>query len=244
MSDWQSLSSFAKVREPIDLVAVNRIAPGFTVYKTGKSDGVATSPGYRTGDYLLFDASNTSKRFQMKNAWFLLGGTIIWEGADLDDSMGAKLIAPATVGVNSAGDFNKYALGGGANMYVPAAPGAGAWTLDLAAVHTSTSVLKCCPVPSTTNTGYFDYDVDTNVLTVNTGATGGYNLFDFELTMMHLAYGIWGKKYDGAETSLDVTEVVGKTLLPNWIVQIDLTTVKVSGIKVGVLMTTAVRGNT
>jgi hypothetical protein len=178
----------------------------------------------------------------MKQPWFLLGGRVIWEGADLDDYMNAKLVAPATAGVNSAGDFNKYAIGGGLNMFIPAAPGAGAWTLNLAEKFTSTDVLKCCPVPSPTNTGYFDYDIDTNTLTVNAGA-GGYNLFDFEVTMFYLAHRIWGSKNDGGESHLDVTEVVGKTLLANWVVQLDLVTAKTSGIKAGIVMTTAVRVN-
>lgn len=241
--DWSALSQFAKIREPVKIVAVNKIAPGYTVYQTGKGDGVATSPGFRTGEDLKFDYVTTSRRFQMKQAWFLLGGRVIWEGADLDDHMNAKLVAPATVGTNAAGNFNKYALGGGLNMFVPATPGAGAWTLDLTEKYTGTDVLKCCPVPSSTNTGYFDYDIDTNTLTVNATATGNYNLFDFELTMFHLASRIWGSKMDGAESHLDVTEVVGKTLLANWIVQLDLVTVKTSGIKVGVVMTTAVRAN-
>lgn len=252
MADWNALSQFGKMRAPPLITAVNRIAPGFTIYLTGKGDGVATSPGYRTGDSLAFDANNKTKRFQIKNAWYLLGGRIVWEGADLDDYMGAKLIAPATAhGVNAAGDADKVALGGGANMYVPAAPGAGAWTLDLTAKHASTDVLKCVPVPSVTNTGYYDYDVDTNVLTVNpdwngnpNSQTGSHHLYDFELTMMQLAAYVWGKKQDGGESSLDVTEVIGKTLLSPWVVQIDLNTVKTSGIKVGVIMTTAVRGNT
>lgn len=226
------------------VVAVNRIAAGYTIYPSGKSDALQAS-GYRAGVDMIFDADNKVRRFQMLSNWYGIGGRVIWEGADLADYMSAKLKAPATAhGVNAAGDFNKYALGGGANMYIPAAPGAGAWSLSLTEKHTGTNVLKCVPVPVAGNAGYFDYNSTTNVVTVNATQTGGYNLYDFEVTLFQFASHCWGKKQDGSESSIEIPDVIGKLLFSQWVIEFTLTTAKTSGIKVGMIMIAAVKGNT
>lgn len=243
MADWTTSDEFARVRGPIPLVSINRIPPGYTIYPTGKADALQAS-GYRAGVPLTFDAANKTRRFRLNGHWFGIGGRLIWQGADLADYMKAFLKAPATVhGVNSAGDFNKYNLGGPYNVYIPAAPGAGAWSLDLVAVHTGTSVLKCVPVPASGNNGWFDYDSLTNVVTVNATQTGGYNLYDFDVTLFCFADGIWGRKQDGAESSLEIPDVVGKLLFSTWVIDFELVTVKTETIGVGLVMITAVKGN-
>jgi hypothetical protein len=245
MADWTSPEEFARVREPIKLVADNRLPPGYTVYPTGIADALQAS-GYRAGTALKFDANNKVRRFQMLNHWYGIGGRAIWEGADLDDYLNGFLKAPATShGVNTAGDFNKYAVGGGINMFTPAAPGAGAWSLSLTEKHTGTQVLKCVPVPSSTGTGFFDYDSQTNVIAVNATQTGGYNLFDTELTLHCFGAGCWGAKSNGgsAETKLEIPGVVGKLLFNSWVIEFTLVTTKTADIKVGFIMITGVKGN-
>lgn len=237
-------NALMQVTEDRRIVGVtNRIPAGHTIYLTGKADGITSTPGYRNGDSLIFDANNKVKRFQLMGHWYGIGSRLIWEGADLEDYMSASLIAPATVGTNTTGDFNKVALGGGANVYVPAAPGTGAWTLDLTEKHTSTQVLKCTPVPKAGNTGFFDYNSSTNVLTVNYTQTGGYNLYDFSATLLKFASHCWGRKQDGCESALEIQGIIAKLLFNSWVIDFTLTTAKTSGIKVGLIMTTAVKGN-
>jgi hypothetical protein len=223
------------------IIAINRIPAGFTVYPTGQAD--SPTNGLRQGDELIFDANNKIKSFRINSHWYGIGGRVFWEGADLADSMKAFLKCPATVGVNQAGDFNKVATGLGFNVYVPSTPGAGAWDLDLTEVYTGTTILKCVPVPSAGNNGFFDYDSDTNVLSVNADQAGGYNLYDAELPIFCFAHKIHGKKQDGSESLLEIPDVVGKLLLNTWKIEFELVTAKTQDIKVGVVMVTAVKSN-
>ena len=222
--------------------AGNRIPAGFTVYPTGVGDALQAS-GYRLGNVLKFDANNKTKRLQFLNHWYGIGGRIIWNGADLSDSMSAFLRAPATGGINQAGDFNKYNLGGSFNMFVPTTPTEGAWDLNLSEVHTGTTVLKCVPVPVAGNTGFFDYDSDTNILTVNYEQKGGYNLYDFEATLFCFAANIFGLNGDGKESSLEVPDLVGKLLYNTWVIDFVLSTDKTDTIECGVIMISAMKGN-
>lgn len=224
------------------IVAINRIPAGHTVYPTGQADAYQAN-GHRSGDILTFDANNKVKCFKMLSHWYGIGGRVIWEGADLADDMHAFLKAPATVGTNSTGDYTKAATGLGFNLFVPTAPGAGDWTLDLAEKYTGCDVLKCVPVPVAGNTGFFDYDSDTNVLTVNASQEGGYNLYDATIPLFCFAHKIFGRKQDGAESSLEIPDVVGKLLFNTWCVEFTLNTAKTSGINVGIQMITAVKGN-
>ena len=225
-----------------DIVAINRIPAGYTVYPAGKGDSL-TSGGYRLGNTLTLDADNKIKRFQLLNHWYGIGGKAVWQGADLDDYISIFLKAPATVGVNAAGDFVKVNIGGPLNVFVPVEIGTGTWAINLNEKHTGTNVLKCVPVPSSGNTGFFDYNSDTNILTVNSTQTGGYNLYDFEATLFCFGSHVWGRKIDGSESSVEVTDVVGKLLFNSWVIDVVLTTTKMSGIKVGMNIISAVKGN-
>jgi hypothetical protein len=224
-----------------DIVAINRIPPGFTVYPTSKSDSIVFG-GHRAGMKLVFSQAQKTGRFQLLSHWYGIGGKIVWEGADLDDHMDVFLKAPATIGSNVTGDFVKVNLAGPYNMFVPVSAGTGTWSLNLAEKHTGTTVLKCVPVPAPGNTGFFDYDSSANTLTINNGQTGGYNLFDFEVTLFCFASAILGRKQDGAETSIEVTDVVGKLLFNSWVVDFSLTSSK-TDIRAGMTVVTAVKGN-
>jgi len=226
-----------------EIVAINRIPAGHTIYPTGQGDAISSN-GYAAGTELIFDASNKVKRFQMLGHWYGIGGRIVWEGADMSDHINAVLKAPATAhAVNEAGNVTKIPLGGGAHLFVPVPENGGDWNLDLDAKFTGTSVLKCTPVPVVGNNGFFDYNSDTNVLTPNYTQTGSHNLYDFEASMFRFVHKCWGRKQDGAESSLEIPDVVGKLLLNTWVVEFTLVTAKESGIKVGVIMISAVKKN-
>jgi hypothetical protein len=231
-----------KTEDNRDIVAINRIPPGYTVYPTGSGDAIQ-AVGYAAGADLKFDADNKVRRLQMLDHWYGIGGRIIWEGADLDDHIGAILKAPATTGTNTPGDFIKVATVLGFNVYVPTAPGSGDWNLNLTEKFSGTNVLKCVPVPATGNNGFFDYDSSANVISVNSQQKGGYNLYDAELPLFRFANKCWGRKQDGAETSLEIPDVIGKMLYNQWVVEFTLTTDKLAGIKVGLIMISAVKKN-
>jgi len=230
-----------RLGDSYETMSINRIPPGYTVYPTGKGDLLQAS-GYRAGDRLVFTPSDTTKRFRIMSPWYIIGGRLFWSGSDFNDDMEAWLKAPATShAVNQAGDFNKYALGGGANMFVPASPGQGAWDLDIGAKYTGTNILKAVPVPVAGNTGFFDHDPAAQTLTVNASQTGGYNLYDFEATLICLAYSIFG--LDG-ERQLDVADVIGKLLFPQWELELKLNTAKLPGtVSSAIVILSATKGN-
>lgn len=234
-----------RIGSDYDTFSVNRIPAGFTIYPTGQGD-LHQASGYRLGDRLVFDGlTNTTKRFRMMSPWYVIGGRLVWgSGADFTDLMNAQLKAPATShAVQQAGDFDKYSLGGGLNVFIPAAPGQGAWDLDLTATHTGTTVLKAVPVPVAGNTGWFDYDPWTQTLTVNASQQGGFNLYDFEATIFYFASSIPGVPVTGHEMMLDIPDVVGKLLYPQWEIEFSLVTTKELAISSAIVMIVAVKSN-
>lgn len=225
-----------------DLIAVNRIPPGYTVSVTGRADNI-TNGTYGNGNALKMTYSNKTVRFQVLDHWYAIGGRMIWEGASLDDYVDVILKAPASTGLtNVTGDYTKYNIGGPYNMIIPVTPGAGNWSMDLTAKLTNTQILKATPVPQAGNTGWFDYDSATNVLTRNMTQTGGYNLYDFEVSLFRFANMVWGRKQDGAESILEASDVVGKLLYNSWVADFSLTSTN-ENIKVGGLMTIAAKKN-
>ena len=235
-----------KTEDARDIIVINCIPLGYTIYPTGQGDNI-TNGTYGDGDKILLTdvtpGTTDKATLQFLSHWFGIGGRVIWESASVLDEMNAMLVAPATTGaVEQAGDYDKYALGGGANMFIPATPGAGAWDIDLTAKLTNTDILKCTPVPAAGNTGYFDYNSATNVLTVNSGGAGGYNLYDFDVNLFRFANTIFGRKQDGAESLLEASDVIGKLLFNCWQIRftLDATT---TGVKCAVIITTAIKKN-
>lgn len=113
------------------------------------------------------------------NDWVeIAGGVAKYRNAEPGDVVSLKLVFPATVGSSTpgTGNANKVAIGGGANLFVPAA-GDGDWTLTL------DDRDLVCPVPaSPEQTGYWDWswpDTGAGLVKANTSAKGWYNLFDF-----------------------------------------------------------------
>lgn len=225
------------------LNAVNRIPPGYTVCNTGRGDDISTG-SYGTGPRLILDANTPSVDFQMLGHWYGIGGRVIWESASLDDHCAAMLMAPATTGLTqTTGDFNKVNLGGPYNVIVPAAPGTGAWSMDLTAKHASTQILKAVPVPVAGNLGFFDYDSTANVLTPNYTQKGGYNLYDFDVNLFRFCNSIHGRKMDGAESVTESSDVVGKLLFNTWIIRFNLTAVT-QGVRCGAVVTVGIQRST
>ena len=226
------------------ILAVNRIPPGFTIYPTGAGDNIANNT-YGDGENVLMTNAESTKSFQFLHHFYAIGGRAIWEGADLTSYVDGWLVAPASTGWTEAtGDFNKVNVGGDFNMLVPAAPGQGAWNVDLTAKIGATQVLASTPVPAAGNDGFFDYDSDTNTLTVNAQQQGGYNLYDFEINLFKFANKAWGRKLDGAESSYEATDVVGKLLYNTWKIKFTLTPgAGNSACKCGIILTTAAKKN-
>lgn len=106
---------------------------------------------------------------------FLVGGSVLFEGAALGDTMDYLVVAPATqTGVGST-TVVKVPYGPG-NVIVPHP--AGIDTIDLADV-------AIVPSPGA---GYWDWNEPSQgygTITPNYEGKGGYSLFDFEITLGH-----------------------------------------------------------
>jgi len=228
------------------IVAINRIPAGYTVYPTGVADDISNGT-FGGGTTLHMNKTDgKSVDFQMLEHYYAIGGRAMWEDAGNRDNIEAKLWAPKTVGTNSTGDFTKVEVAPSSGLYifVPTAPGAGDWSLDLTEKLTNTNILKCTPVPSPGNQGFFDYNSDTNVLTVNTQQKGGYNLCDWDVNLFAFCRSCWGRK-DNGETALESTDVVGKLLYNSWKIKFTLSIHDESNRdpKVSIVMVTAAQKN-
>lgn len=244
VADAPKLVAFQNVTpDNRSILAVNRTPPGYTVYHTGAGDHIANNT-YGNGDDVVLTQATPTKTMQFLNHFYAIGGRIVWESASLANYVDAWLVAPASQGwTNAAGDFDKVALGGPYNKLKPVAAGTGAWNVDLAAKIGSTSILKSTPVPSPGNTGWFDYNSDTNVITPNLAQKGGYDLYDFDVNLFKFVNRIWGRKMDGAESVYEATDVVGKLLYNTWKIKFTLTTAEGTATKAGISLTIAAKKN-
>ena len=123
---------------------------------------------------------------QFISKYRLAGGEAVWKGATIGDWVSFSLAAPGTTGTSNsgAGVYDKYALGAGMNMYIPNATQTGDWDIDLdEKFNSNVDFTKAVPVPALSLDGFFDWDMDTGVLTLNASKEGRYNLFDFELPL-------------------------------------------------------------
>lgn len=222
------------------LVVTSRLPSGYSTCPMGRGDDIAAA-SYGTGAPLLLSVASPTKRFQLLNHWYGTGGRVTWEYSNLDSSVGAILKAPATQGLTAgAGDYN---VVGGVKI-VPVATGTGTHSLDIEAKLTGTQILKCTPVPSPGNLGYFDYDSSTNALTRREDMLGGYDLYLAEIPMFRFVSHCFGRKVDGAESVFESADVVGKLLYNSWV--IDFTLTPEAGnpdVRCGVVIHTATKKN-
>lgn len=227
-----------------DLIAVNRIPAGYTIYNTSKGDAIDTGVLGGGPALKMITTSAEAKKciLQMKEHFYAIGGRALWSGCGEDDLMNAYLVAPASTGfTQEAGNFNKVQVAPGMNMIVPAAPGAGAWKANLAdKLNANVPILKATPVPQAGNNGFFDYDSTTNTLSVNAAQKGGYNLYDFPINLFRFTNGSWAKPDKGHESVMETTDVVGKLLFNCWQIHYHFIS-ETENAAVRVLMTLAVK---
>lgn len=157
---------------------------------------------------------------------YLAGGEFFPNSGSFGDKVNYKIIAPSSKSIESlnpgAGAFDTYNLGfPGVNMYVPNPTMSGQYDLDLdAKLNANVSFTKAVPIPATNGDGFFDYDHDTNILTVNPYQTGGYNLFDFPMDLQRFIINVPVPNVHSV--NLTVPAIRPKKILPHWIHQVDL----------------------
>ena len=195
---------------------------GLTPKFIGYSDDVTNGTKYN-GSICGHSSSSIDdhvKEIQFINTIDLIGGKMRHFGAKYGDYVKYEIYAPATAGTSNpgAGAYDKYAIGGGVNMFIPNGTTTGDWDLNLTeTLNANVSFTKVCPIPvsdSSNPNGWFDYNIDTNVCSFNALQKGYYNLFDANYTLLdYVKIPILGD----TSAPLDFTlNVASKTMLPHW----------------------------
>lgn len=183
--------------------------------------GAADDPTTGIGKGLLFQHESNDDGYGPTahiitfgfNDWiYLSGGHMTYQGAVLGDTISYSVYAPATTVTGSDGYGNVNLVSG-----VVIVPGAN----TNYEVNLSTAV----PVPSPTNTGYWNWKPASNnlgagTLTPNLTGNGDYNLYAIQITLADfvIQYPLLGENF----MDLSVPAILPKKVLPQWIHQIQV----------------------
>jgi len=169
-------------------IAPNMFPLGYMTQFSGVADDIDNGVE-AAGLFIALSSSvveEKSMEAQFLSAFYLAGGAAAWKGAVFGDWVKFELVAPLTAGTphEGAGAYDKFAVGSGMYMYIPNATQEGDWDLDLSEkLNPNVDFTKVVPVPSSDNTGFFDWDMETGVVSLNVSQQGRYNLFDFAVPL-------------------------------------------------------------
>lgn len=173
-------------------------------YFTSESDDIAN--GLRGGGEKFMkslangSAETVTTEYRFIDYTQLLGGTIRVYGSNPDDTFSVDVYVtatPTTPNLTNTGNCNLLDLGGGANIILPA-NGNGACNVDLTSPENvnvgggplATSpvlITQAAPVPATKEDGspegYWNWSRLTGQITPAPNGDGGYNLYDFPMTL-------------------------------------------------------------
>ncbi len=189
----------------------------------GEGDDITngTLRGGAAFEYNGSSVGSTDIEWQFKDWRYMAGGELIYTGADLGDYISYRNYAPATSGTSvtaGTGDHAKIDTGLGFNMWAPAGtPGAGSadWDIDLTeTLNENVDFSKVVPVPSDDQTGLYDWDPDTEAVTINEDGKGKFDLFDAEIQLTEFVSKARMLGTNGI--TLTVPAIKPKRILPHW----------------------------
>jgi hypothetical protein len=183
--------------------------------------GAADDPEYGIGGGMLFQHHSDDDGYGPTlhtvtfgfNDWiYLSGGHMTYNGAVLGDTVSYSVYAPATAVTGSDGYGNVNLVSG-----VVIVPGAN--------TNYEVNMATAVPVPSPTNTGYWNWTPAANNLSVGTitpnlTGTGAYNLYAMRITLADfiIQYPLLGSNY----MDLSVPAILPKKVLPQWVHQVQV----------------------
>jgi len=168
------------------------------------------TPMYVSGDT---PGDGTSITFRFREPVQVRGGEA-WLLTDFnkDDYASVELFASATpVVANGGGTGNCNLVPVGPYQLIVPAAGNGAHDIDLNAKVGTSSVHQASLVPASAGDGFFDYDEDTNEITMNVTQTGGYNLFNSEIILQRFLNHVRIRQEKDSFMGLEA-----KTVMPHW----------------------------
>lgn len=169
-------------------------------------------------------AGATTLAWQYKEWIYLAGGRCYYENAVFGDYVDCRILAPATAGTAASGTgaYNKYQVAAGLNMFVPAPAVDGDWDLNLTEkLNANVDFTKVVPVPSSDETGFFDWDPETEAVTFNAMQTGKYNLFDQQITIANFVRK--APVVGDRDLQMVVPAVKPKRILAHWKTEVSIT---------------------
>jgi len=193
----------------------------------GSPDDITTGARFGGDMFLLSQASqgDTYREFQFIEWVYIAGGGIQWLNAEPGDWIDYRIYAPASPATSApgSGSYAKYEFipGSGMHMFIPQP--SGGWGLNLnEKLNEYVNITKVTPVPAADEdsgeaNGFFDWDHDTGVVTLNTQQKGGYNLFDCPMPISRYVpkYPMLVPSF-GPSNIFTVPAVKPKRLLPHW----------------------------
>lgn len=225
-STWSGSNPFAKITRP-QTILPNLLPDGFQLCFPGAGDdpvhGIAKGTLFQhQSDDDGYGPTTHSVNWTFNDWLSLTGGHIIYENAQFGDTLNYYLYAPATTVTTVGGTGNVNIVSG-----VVIIPGA--------ATNHQVDLTTAVPVPSLTNTGYWNWTPAANglgsgTITPNANGTGGYNLYTIQITLGEFvqSYPILGTNY----IDLTVPAILPKKLLPQWVHQVQVNNSGHNGLKV------------
>jgi len=186
---------------------------------TGVSDDVSNGVKFAGTEFskAYVMGGSDSIEFQFIEWSYLAGGMVFYDGGKPGDKVSFSIYAPATVGTSNpgAGNYLKYEIAPNTHVYIPYPNGG--WDLDLSEkLNGNVTFTKVVPVPAPgNNTGWFDWDPDTETVSINVTGKGGYNLIDQPISLATFVSKI--PLIGNGEVPLVIPAVKPMRVLAHWI---------------------------
>lgn len=178
-----TVQPIARTADGKQFVAPSTFNKNLGVYFCNRGDDVDNNLRLR-GPFLKLsktDEGDAEFIWQYIDPVYISGGMLVYENALFGDYIRYQIIAPASPCTNNpgAGIYDKVPNGEGGNLFVPNATQQGDWDLNLAEkLNNNVNFTKVTPIQVNDNTGFFDYDITTQAVVLNTSQTGNCHLFD------------------------------------------------------------------
>lgn len=214
--------------KPIHLM--NLFPGGVSVVYAGMGDDIGSGTRWG-GQSFQVDQQGVGDNFiewQFLEWIYLGGGHMASKNGKIGDHVSYKVTAPATAGTpngSGSGAYDKQTVAPGVNIFVPNADATGAWDLDLAkTLNPNVGFTEVVPVPvvdaAGRGIGFFDWDPDTEEVSLNAAQQGGYHLYDVPVDLSRFVVEMPLVK--DSDLPLTVPAVKVKRLLPHWRHRVDV----------------------
>lgn len=199
--------------------------PGILSQYVGKGDNVASGE-IDAGTLFAMQRSSIGTEqieAQFIEPWYLAAGGMTWANAVAGDYVKFEFFCPASpvTSTPGVGNCDKVAISATTNVLVPNISNTGNWTIDLSAkLNSNVDFTAVVPVPADNSQGHYDWNIETNIVSINASGKGKYYLLDNEQSLHHFVRTV---PILGSNTQfLAVSAIKTFLCLPHWKIRISL----------------------